>query len=51
MFGVERAQGEQRLDALAPGLADADQDAAGKRHLGAAGRCDRGQPYGGFFVG
>ncbi len=38
---VQIAQGEQRLDALAPRLADADQDAGGERDRRLAGRCDR----------
>ena len=38
--GMQVAQHEQREDAFAPGLADADQDAAGERHTLAAGRFD-----------
>ena len=33
MFGVQVAQSEQRLDALSPRLANADQDAARRRDL------------------
>ena len=47
---VQRAQREQRLDALAPGLADADQDAAGERHAQLAGRADRLEPHRGTLV-
>ena len=42
---VQGAQREQRLDALGPGLADADQDARGERHRRLAGRGDRRQPH------
>ena len=48
---IEVAQREQRLDALAPGLADADQDAGGERHRRLAGRGDRGEPHRRVLVG
>ena len=38
VLGVQRAQRQQRLDPLAPGLADADQDAARERHARARRR-------------
>ena len=41
---VQRAQRQQRFDPLAPGFADADQDAAGERHGGFACRSDCREP-------
>ncbi len=41
---VEIAQRQQRLDALDPGLADADEDPRGERHRRLAGRRDRREP-------
>ncbi len=43
--------GEDRLGAVGDGLADADQDARGERHVGAAGVLQHAQPYGRVLVG
>ena len=51
VFGVQRAQRQQSLDALAPGLADADQDAAGEGDRELAGRADGREPNLGALVG
>ncbi len=48
---VQIAQRQQRLDALAPGLADADQDAGGERHRRLAGGADGFKPYRRILVG
>src|SRR3984893_4957595 len=48
---VQVAQRQQRLDALAPGLADADQDAGRDRHRGLAGTADRIEAYRRVLVG
>src|SRR5438552_12842508 len=48
---VQLAQGEQRLDALAAGLADADQDAGGERYRHLAGRGDAVEPARRLLVG
>ena len=48
--GMQGAQREQGFDALAPRLADADQDAAGERHAELAGRADRLQANPGMLV-
>ena len=37
---VRLTQQKQRFDAFAPGFANADQDAAGKRYLGCTGSFD-----------
>ena len=42
---VQRAQREQGFHALAPRLADPDQDAAGERHAELTGRADGLQPH------
>ncbi len=47
---VQIAQRQQRLDALGPGLADADQDARGERHRRLAGRGDAVEPPARHFV-
>ncbi len=48
---VQRAQGEQRLDALLPRLADADEDAAGEGNRRLARRRDGRQAHGRMLVG
>ena len=48
---MQVAQRDQRLDALAPGLADPDQDAAGVRDAQPPGPCDRVDADGGILVG
>ena len=48
---VDVADRQQRLDALGPRLADADQDAGGERHAGAAGGVQRGEAHGRHLVG
>ena len=48
---VQVAQRQQRLDALAPGLADADQDAGGERHRRLAGGADGLEPQRRVLVG
>ena len=48
---VDIADSEQRLDALGPRLADADQDAGGERHARAAGGLQRGEAHGRRLVG
>ncbi len=47
---VQVAQGEHRLDALKPGLADADQDAGGERHRRLSRRSDRLETQSGILV-
>ena len=47
---VERPQGEQGVEPLVPGLADADQDAARERDRELAGQPDRLEPHGGHLV-
>ena len=42
---VDVADGQQRLDALGPRLADADQDAGGERHARAAGGLQGGEAH------
>ena len=48
---MQVAQRDQRLDALAPGLADPDQDAAGVRDAQPPRPCDRVDADGGILVG
>ena len=48
---VQVAQRQQRLDALAPGLADADQDAGGERHRRLAGGADGFEAHRRVLVG
>ena len=48
---VDVADRQQRLDALRPRLADADQDAGRERHARAAGGLQRREPDGGVLVG
>ncbi len=48
---VQVAQRQQRRDALAPRLADADQDAGGERHTRFTGRRNRREPRAWQFVG
>ena len=47
---LQIADGEQRLDAFAPGLADPDEDPGGERHRQLARPLQRGQPYLGVLV-
>ena len=47
---VQFAQGQQRIEALFAGLADADQDAAGERHRQLAGQANRFKPHCGMLV-
>jgi hypothetical protein len=49
--GVHVAQRDERGDALAPGLADADEHAAGERHPLPSGRLDHGEPHARVLVG
>ena len=48
---VRVADRHQGLDALGAGLADADEDAGGERHLGTARGLERGEPALGRLVG
>ena len=48
---VQIAQRQQRLDALAPGLADADQNAAGERHRRFPGVANGFEPHLRVLVG
>ena len=48
---VGGGDGEERLEPLDPGLADADQDPGGERHPGPARGLQRGQPSLGRLVG
>ncbi len=48
---VQALDGQQRLDAIFHGLADADQDSGGERHAEFAGVLDRLQSQGGKLVG
>ena len=48
---VRRRDRHERLDALRAGLADADEDPGRERHVGLAGRLERGEPARGRLVG
>ena len=48
---VRRGDGLERVDAVVPGLADADEDAGGERDGQLAGRLERGQAPLGHLVG
>ena len=51
MASMQLADRQQRLDALAARLADADQDAGGERNLGLAGAIEGVQAHGRHLVG
>ena len=47
---VDVADRQQRLDALGPRLADADQEPGGERHAGTPRGFERGEAHGGRLV-
>ena len=49
--GVGGGDGDEGVEPLAPGLADADQDPGGERHPGAPGGLERGEATFGGLVG